>query len=219
MIALFAGLSSQDRPANTAGVTDSGANNIGERAAQGNRRVQVSTDGDPVLGSPNAPITLVEFSDFQCTFCNRFFFQTEPALKTKYIDTGKVKLIYKDLAINGRESTFAAQAAQCAHDQGKFWEYHDLLFRKRTGYNDGTFSRENLKLYAQEVGLNQSEFSTCVDSQKHKDTVEADRGIALAVGARGTPTFYINGIVLVGAQPLQIFEQIFEAELKRLGVQ
>ena len=218
MIALFAGLSSQNN-SHTAGVTNSGTNNIGERAAQGNRRVQVSTDGDPVLGSPDAPITLVEFSDFQCTFCTRFFFQTEPALKTKYIDTGKVKLIYKDLAINGRESTFAAQAAQCAHDQGKFWEYHDLLFHKRTGYNDGTFTRNNLKLYAQEIGLNQSEFSTCVDSQKHKDTVEADRGIALAVGARGTPTFFVNGVVLVGAQPFQIFEQIIDAELARLEAQ
>lgn len=219
IVALFAGLSSQN-DSNVAGVANPNqdGSNLGERAAQNNRRIQVSIDNDPVLGSPDAPITLVEFSDFQCTFCTRFFFQTEPALKTKYIDTGKVKLVYKDLAINGRESTAAAEAGQCAHDQGKFWEYHDLLFSKRTGYNNGTFSKENLKLYAQEIGLNQDEFSSCVDSRKHENTVNADRGIASVVGARGTPTFFINGIVLVGAQPLHIFEQIIETELAQLGI-
>lgn len=189
-----------------------------ERSVGQTARAQVPIDeSDPVLGNADAPVTIVEFSDFQCTFCTRFFFQTEPIIKSTYIDTGKAKLVYKDLSVNGRESDFAAQAAQCAHDQGKFWEYHDLLFRKRTGYNDGTFTKDKLKQYGAELGLHAEKFNACVDKGEFASRVNGDETHARSVGANGTPTFFINGIRVVGAQPTNIFEQIIDAELARLG--
>jgi len=188
----------------------------------GNLRQQISElpnltsleDDDPILGDPNAPVTLVEFGDYQCTFCTRFFKETEPILIEKYVKTGKLKMVFRDFVINGRESQNAAEAAQCAGEQGKYWEYHNRLYSERRGYNVGTFKEENLKRFAQELGLDTEQFNKCYDSGKYRDEISKDYQDALRFGSRGTPTFYLNGKQLVGALPSYVFEQAIEQLLQ-----
>lgn len=115
-------------------------------------------DEDIILGSLNAPITFVEYSDFQCPFCARFFRNSFPSLKSEYIDTGKIKFVYRDFILFGTESIHAANAARCAGEQGRFWKYHALLFRKQGKISSGVFSPENLKKFGDELGLEQEKF-------------------------------------------------------------
>lgn len=165
---------------------------------------------NPILGQADAPVTLVEFGDYQCTFCTRFFKETEPTLIEKYVKTGKLKIVFRNLAINGRESQNAAEAAQCAADQGKFWEYHDRLFNERRGYNVGVFNKDNLVKFAVDLGLDENQFAGCYNSDRHKDLIAQDGRDAARFGARGTPTFFVNGQQLVGAQPAYVFESAIQ---------
>ncbi len=183
---------------------------------------QVSLDDDPVKGDPNAPVTVVEFSDFQCPFCSRFFTQTLPALQENYIDTGKIKLVYKDLPLDNLHPNArpAHIAAECADEQGKFWEYHDVLFE-----NQGQWSRlssadlnSQLNQYATSMGLNSVSFDSCLSSPSMADEVNADFLQAASYGVTGTPTFFIgnekNGFIkLVGAQPYAAFQAAIDAQL------
>ncbi|MGH7771449.1 MAG: DsbA family protein, partial [Candidatus Binatia bacterium] len=125
------------------------------------------------LGSANAPVTIVEFSDFQCSFCKKFWNDTLPRLKETYIKKGKVRFIYRHFAILGKLSEQAAQAAECAGEQGKFWEYHDRLFA-----NQGAFTDGKLKRYAGELKLNAAAFSKCLDSGKYKEKVQGETAVA-----------------------------------------
>ena len=127
---------------------------------------KVSIDDDPVLGDPNAPVTMIAFSDFRCPFCERFATDAFVKIKKDYVDTGKVKYILRDFSIHPPQSDDAALGAQCANEQGKFWEYHDMLFVKLTAGED--FSAVNLKKYAGTLGLNQSTFDSCLDGGKYK---------------------------------------------------
>ena len=111
-------------------------------------------NGSPILGNPNAPVTLVEFGDYQCHFCNVFFHSTEEDILTNYVETGKVKMIFKDYNIIGPDSISASHGAHCANEQDAFWEYHDILYSNWTGENNGWASSENLKKFAQEIDLN-----------------------------------------------------------------
>jgi protein-disulfide isomerase len=163
-----------------------------------------------VLGEANAPITIVEYSDFNCGYCLRFHQQTYPAILEKYVKTGKAKFAYKQFAILGPDSTTAALASECAADQNKFWEYHDLVFSKRLAGQG--LDVASLTAYAAEIKLDTAKFTTCLQNNQTADRVQADLSEAQQAGFRGTPTFIINGKVLVGAQPLQVFEQ----ELDRL---
>ncbi len=170
---------------------------------------EIDLDDDPVLGDENAPVTIVEFSDFQCSFCKRAFDQSVTALKREYIDTGQVKLVYRDYPLPFHsEAAPAAEAAECAHDQGKFWEYHDALFKNQQSLGSDLYTE-----LAEELGLDVNEFKSCMESGKHKEEVQSDMSYGSQVGVSGTPTFFINGIKLVGAQPFQAFQQIIEAEL------
>lgn len=171
---------------------------------------------DAVLGDPSAPVTLVEFGDYQCTFCTKFFNETEPTLIEKYVNTGKLKIIFRDFAINGSESNNAAEAAECAGEQGKYWEYHDKLYQERKGYNVGIFKKDNLVRFAAELNLNTEQFGSCYDSGRFKNEVLSDTRDAGNFGARGTPTFFVNGQILPGAQPFAVFEQILEQELAKI---
>ena len=130
-----------------------------------------------------------------------------------YIDSGKVNLVYKHSAFLGQESVWAAQAAECAADQGKFWEYHDLLFDKQNGENVGTFTKENLVSYAKELGLDMAKFEPCVKNDETLQRVVTDTNEGRQVGVTGTPTFYINGKPLVGAQPAEAFQAQIDAAL------
>ena len=135
-----------------------------------------------------------------------------PVLQS-YIDSGKVNLVYKHSAFLGQESVWAAQAAECAADQGKFWEYHDLLFEKQDGENVGTYTKENLLSYAKELGLDTAKFEPCVKNDETLQRVVTDTNEGRQVGVTGTPTFFINGKPLVGAQPAQAFQAQIDAAL------
>lgn len=170
---------------------------------------------EPFLGQPNAPVIMVEFADFQCPFCKKFFDQTFQQIKQKYIDTGKVKLIFVDFAFLGQESVDAAEAAKCANDQGKFWEYHDALYTNQSGENLGAFSLTKLKGFARELGLNQVQFDECLTSDKYEKEVQDEFALAKKYGVNSTPTVFIENQVIKGAKPFDVFEQVIESVLKK----
>ena len=177
-------------------------------------------NGSPILGDLNAPITLVEFGDYQCYFCNQFFHTTEDKLFKNYVDTGKVKVIFKDYTIIGPDSIAAAHAAHCADDQGKFWEYHDTLYDHWTGENNGWASSENLLQFAGDVGLDIDEFSNCMLNSKYTSIIVNSNQDAKDLGLTGTPAFFIIGpdnkiTKIGGAQPYDVFERIFNSELEK----
>lgn len=170
-------------------------------------------DDDSIKGDPNAPITIIEFSDYECPFCQRFYLTTYQQIVENYIDTGKVNLVYRDFPLSFHQNAQkAAEAAECAGEQGKYYEMHDLLFEK--GVEGGIDSFKN---YASEIGLNQAEFDECLDSGKMESEVKKDFADGQALGISGTPSFIINGKILVGAQPYSVFEKEIEAELKKLN--
>ena len=128
--------------------------------------------------------------------------------------TGKAKLIYRDFAFLGEESNWASQAARCAGDQGKFWQYHDYLYEHQKGENQGAFNKDNLKNFARELGLDKNGFNTCLDSEKHKQAVENDTEMGRKFGVTGTPTSFINGKLVQGAVPFATFKTAIDAALK-----
>jgi len=152
----------------------------------------VKYDGAPILGEEDAPVTMVEFSDFQCPYCARFFEQTFPQLKENYIKTGKVKLAFRHLPLSFHQyAQKTAEASECANEQGKFWEYHDLLFD-----NQPNFSRDDLVAYARQLELNidgENGFAACLDARAKTDVVRADMRAGDERGVQGTPTFFLNG--------------------------
>ncbi|MGH7409276.1 MAG: DsbA family protein [Candidatus Methylomirabilales bacterium] len=164
------------------------------------------------LGSASAPVTMVEFSDFQCSFCRKFWAETLPRLKETYINTGRVRFAYQHFAVLGEHSFAAAQAAECAREQEKFWPYHDKLFESQGGL---AFTNAKLKRYARELGLEVGAFTQCLDSGKYRQKVEEETRLGLKLGARGTPTFFLNGRMLPGAQPFEVFQAAIEEALGR----
>ncbi len=174
-------------------------------------RLDVSTNDDAVKGDENAPVTIIEFSDFECPFCTRFYQNTLSLLEEKYILTGKVKFVYRDFPLSfHKNAQKAAEAAECAGEQGKYYEMHDKLFEN--GVSGGT---DSFKEYAQDLGLDTTQFNDCLDSAKMELEVQKDFSDGSAAGVSGTPAFFINGISLSGAQPFAAFEQIIEAELAK----
>ena len=179
-----------------------------------------TSNASPILGDPNAPITLVEFGDYQCFFCNKFFHETEASIISNYVETGKVKLIFKDFTIIGPDSITAAHATHCANDQGKFWEFHDILYNKWDGENNGWASSENLLRFAEEIGLDIEQYTSCMTDSKYQQLITASNEDARALGLTGTPGFFVIGKDnkigrISGAQPFNVFERIFETELQK----
>ncbi|MGY5147692.1 MAG: DsbA family protein [Candidatus Nitrosopumilus sp. bin_7KS] len=177
-------------------------------------------NGSPILGNPNAPVTLIEFGDYQCHFCNVFFHSTEGKILENYIETGKVKMIFKDYNIIGPDSVNASHGAHCANDQDLFWEYHDILYSNWTGENNGWASSENLGRFAQEIGLDMDVWSECMLNGFHSQTILASNEDAKNLELTGTPAFFVIGpdgktTRLFGAQPLETFERVFEIELEK----
>lgn len=166
-------------------------------------------DDDDVKGSPNAPVTIVEWSDFECPFCARFYSQTLAQIDEEYIKTGKVKLVYRDFPLSFHQNAQkSAEAAECAGEQGKYWEMHDLLFEQ--GVTGGV---TQYKQFASQIGLNTAEFNTCLDSGAMAGEVQKDFNDGQRAGIQGTPGFVVNGQVVSGAQPFSVFKQIIDAEL------
>lgn len=170
--------------------------------------------GNPVLGNPNAPVTMIEYSDFQCPFCGKFARDTAPQLVKKYVDTGVLKMEWRDFPYFGDESVQAAVAARAAQEQGKFWEYHDILYHNQGRMNSGAFSDDKLRQYAQQAGLDMQKFDASFSQGKYKEAVMRDFKEGQQLGVTGTPTFIINGKSLVGAQPVEVFEKAIEAAAK-----
>lgn len=168
-------------------------------------------DKDPRSGSPDAPITIVEFSDFQCPYCSRVL-DTMKQVKDTYGD--KVSVVFQNTPLPmHKDAPKAAEAGQCAHDAGKFWELHDLMFT-----NQQALSVDDLKKYARQIGIDGDAFDTCLDSGKYADDVAADMAEGAAVGVTGTPAFFINGQFLNGAQPFEKFKEAIDSELASKGL-
>jgi protein-disulfide isomerase len=145
------------------------------------------------MGNPDAPVKVEEFADFQCPSCGYFVTDTEPTIIKDYISTDKVYFEFHNLAFLGNESIAAAEAAYCANDQGKFWEYHDMVFKNQRGENQGWFSTARLTTFAKDVGLNVDTFSECYTSGKFKQKVNEDRAYADSLKITRTPSFLVNG--------------------------
>jgi len=165
----------------------------------------------PARGEENAPVTMIEFSDFQCPFSARHFQQVFPQIEKEYIATGKVKYYFRDFPLSFHQyAQKAAEAARCANEQGKFWEYHDKVFA-----NQKAISLENLKEWAKELGLDMAKFSDCLDSGRFEQAVKEDFADGQSAGVRGTPSFFINGQMVVGAKPFERFQEVIEEELAK----
>lgn len=172
-------------------------------------RTEISFAGEPFRGSEKAPVTIVKFEDFQCPFCKQIQ-PTVNALLSRY--DGKVSLVHKDLPLESLhpQARQAAEAARCAHEQGKFWEYHDKLYATAP-----KASADDLQSYAKDVGLNADSFDRCFASGKYKEVVQRDLNEGAQLGLTGTPTFFINGREISGNQPSEAFEAIIDEELAR----
>jgi len=165
-------------------------------------------------GDPNASVTIVEFADFQCPFCGRFATGAGRQIEETYVQQGQVRMGYQHFAFLGPESLWAAEASECAAEQGKFWEYHDYLFEHQAGENQGAFTRDNLKVFAANLGLDTELFNSCLDTSKYADVVQNETASVQALGVRSTPSFLLNGRPLVGAQPFEVFQQYIDAEIQ-----
>lgn len=182
-------------------------------------KVDVAVGHLPTLGNENAKVTVVEFSDFQCPFCKQFEDDTYSQLYDTYIKTNKIKFAYRQYPLvtihpNAQKS---AEASECANEQGKFWDYHDLVFKNQSSWSalaaaDAANSFTDL---AGQLGMDTTQFKSCLDSDKYKPTVDSDAADGSKAGVDGTPTFFINGWRLVGAQPFAQLQQLIEQELKK----
>ncbi len=174
----------------------------------------VTATGSPVLGDPDAPITLIEFGDYQCPLCGKWFRDTKPAIQENYIDTGKANLVFMDMALLGLDSPKAAQATYCAEEQGMYWEYHDQLYSSQVPRIDsGWADSEHLKAFAAEIGMDADPFSECLDSERYQQRVEDNIREGLSHGVERTPTFIIvlgggEEVTVSGAQPYAAFAQV-----------
>ncbi len=172
------------------------------------RRYDVPTEGDPSIGPDDAEITIVEFSDYQCPFCKRWHDDVFTRLLQDYPD--QVRIVYRDLPITSihPEAYPAAQAAHCAGEQGAYWQYHSALFSQKYGLGQAAYEK-----YAVELGLDTSAFAQCQSEDRYSSQITSDVDFASGLGISSTPTFFINGIALVGAQPYDVFKQVIDLEL------
>jgi len=176
-------------------------------------------NASPILGDLNAPLTMIEFGDYQCTFCKKFFHETEGSILTNYVETGKVKMLFKDFIVVNEDSVNAASAAHCANDQEMFWQYHSILYNNWDGEGTGWASSEQLHQFASTLGLDMDKFSECMSKSKWKELVNSSKVDGRALGVGATPTFFIidqNNKVLkiTGSQHYDVFQEVFDSLLE-----
>ena len=178
-----------------------------------------TTKGSPILGSDSAPVTIIEFGDYQCPFCQRWNIETKPQIEKNYIESGKAKLLYIDFPIVGIDSLKAHASSYCADEQGLYWQYHDHLYKNQGHENDGWARAEKLKDLASTLsGLDSQKFNECLDSGKYENRVRENKNVATKSGATSTPTFIIigadgTGTQIKGAQPYSVFESVIDEKL------
>jgi protein-disulfide isomerase len=195
-------------------VQDQNGQNQNNAQAAPNTNVKIASRGDaPTIGS--GKVQIVEFSDFQCPYCKQFFSDDFNQIKTNYIDTGKVTFTFRHFPLPFHQNAQkAAEAAECANRQGQFWPYHEILFTKANG--DGTgLEISSLKQYASDLGLNTAKFNSCLDNGEATDTVKKDAAEGAKDGVNGTPTIFVDGKMIVGAEPYANFAQEIDAALKK----
>lgn len=186
---------------------------------QNSKQVTFDLKDEPFLGNKDAPVTIVEFTDLQCPFCRRAFVTTFPQLKKEYIENGKVLYVVKDFPLSFHPSALpAAIYANCANEQGKYWEVHDAIFnnQQKQGFGTIQFSENDIKQWISGIdGLDMKKLEACVKSGKYEKEIRQDISEGIAAGVGGTPTFFINGREVVGAQPYSVFKQIIDSELAK----
>ena len=203
------GLGVKQGTANNAQPTVAAAQNVPTQAQPAARLDKVDEGSNPPLGKKGAPVTIVEFGDYQCPFCQRAFQQTFPQIKKDYVDTGKARYVFVNFPLSFHPNAEpAAEASECANEQGKFWEYHDKLYE-----NQATLGNDLYPKLANDLKLDAAKFKQCLDSGKYKQQVQKDLDYGQSVGVSGTPSFFINGMRIVGAQPYEAFKQAIDAEL------
>ncbi|MHB8626428.1 MAG: DsbA family protein [Aggregatilineales bacterium] len=178
------------------------------RPTEDTTRYEVDVTGSPSIGPDSARVTIVEFGDFQCPFCEQFFFQTEKSLLQQY--AGKIRFVWRNWPLINihPDAMNAANAAECAYEQNKFWEYHDVLYE-----NQQQLGKDALVSYAKQLNLNMTAFQSCFDTDKYLQRIETDIHAAETLGLQGTPTFFINGRKVLGAIPLAAIGAFIDAEL------
>jgi protein-disulfide isomerase len=184
---------------------------------EGTKEPLIPLDDDPMLGSPDAPVTIIEYSEYLCPYCRRFVLETLPLIEEQYIDTGKVNLIFRDFPVHGQAAIAMAMVAECAADQGKFWEMHTLLFERVEEWSSSEELLQALMGYADELGMDQDEFSTCLQEGTVVERIREDYEVATQEGVEATPMFFINGTLIRGAQPFEEFQKVIDAELAKSG--
>ena len=171
-------------------------------------------NGSPIMGSHNAPITILEWGDYQCTFCYKFHQNTLDIINEDFIKTGKVKIIFKDFPLNGLDSKLAAEASYCAQDQEKYWKYHDELYKNWGGERTGWITRESLGKFAETVNLDIEKFNKCLDDHKYENKVDLLYAFGKEIGIDATPSFLVFNdqkmIKIRGNQPLEVFLKTFD---------
>lgn len=168
------------------------------------------------MGDPNAPVVIEEYSDYLCTFCQRFVEQTEPRIIQEYVSTGKVYFIYRNF-IRVSDSEGPAGASLCAAEQDMFWEYHDILFANQSGHSPQAYTPRRLEAYAETIGLNLTQFNECVDNKEYQEELQKYHVLGVERGLESTPTFFINGKMIEGALSFEVFQQEIEAALILMG--
>ena len=171
-------------------------------------------NGSPVMGNSNAKITLLEWGDYQCTYCYRFHQSSKDAIIEEYVNTGKINFVFRDFPLNGPNSVLAAQGSYCANDQGKYWEYHDETYKNWEGENTGWVTKDSLLQFAKTVNLDVNQFNKCMDDNKYKQKVLDNEKFGKNIGIDATPSFLVitdNKVVkIVGNQPLSVFRQVLD---------
>ncbi|MBI4095105.1 MAG: DsbA family protein [Candidatus Liptonbacteria bacterium] len=176
------------------------------------------TRRDVVLGDPNAPVTFIEYGDYQCPFCGRLFTQVEPLLREEYVRTGKLKMVYRNFAFLGPESFEAAEAAACAKDEQKFWVFHDAVFREEIldgEEHNGNLNRDLFIRLAGEAGMDVDKFTACYDADTYANDVRSEAGAAQALGVNATPTVFLNSQQVQGALPYESYRTVIESLLRK----
>lgn len=193
--------------------------------APNNQLAQVGTQGkapeissrDVILGDPKAPVSIIEYGDYQCPFCGKVWTEVEPPLRDEYIKTGKAKIVYRNFSFLGPESTAAALASECAKDQKQFWAYHDLIYKTETTdgqENNSNLNRDLFLKLAVDAKLDVKSFTSCFDSNKYADQIKKDNEEARLAGVNSTPTFFINDQKTSGALPYSEFKSAIDNILK-----
>ncbi|HSX08696.1 MAG TPA: DsbA family protein [Candidatus Saccharimonadales bacterium] len=177
--------------------------------------VNVSVGNFPVRGDTNAKVTVIEFADFRCPFCEQWFQNVEPNLISDYVNTGKVKYYFRNYAFLGPASTLAAEAGECANDQGQFWAFHDYMYKNQPDESDTSmYTNDNLSQIAGNLGMDQSQFASCLSSKDASDKAAKDLSDGQKAGVSGTPTTFVNGVAIVGAVPYSQIKAAIDNALK-----